>query len=86
MIYKDLIHTANKFYDLVFVDLEKTLNEETTNEFFDATNFIVTLKPNQTALFLVDVYMHEAYTIPQSGEFFASRTITLEHPWQQKAN
>jgi len=41
MIYKDLIHTANKFYDLVFVDLEKTLNEETTKVLLENSNIIV---------------------------------------------
>lgn len=41
MIYKDLIQTANKYYDLVFVDLEKTLDEETTKVLLETSNIIV---------------------------------------------
>lgn len=41
MIYKDLIQTANKYYDLVFVDLEKTLDEETTKVLLEISNIIV---------------------------------------------
>ena len=41
MIYKDLIQTANKYYDLVFIDLEKTLDEETTKVLLETSNIIV---------------------------------------------
>ena len=41
MLYKDLVKTADKYYDLVFVDLEKTLAEETTKTLLQASHIIV---------------------------------------------
>lgn len=41
MLYKDLLKTADKYYDLVFVDLEKTLSEETTKTLLENCNIIV---------------------------------------------
>lgn len=40
-LYKDLIKTADKYYDLVFLDLEKTLNEEVTKALLNISNIIV---------------------------------------------
>ncbi len=40
-LYKDLIKTADKYYDLVFIDLEKTLKEEITKTLLESTNIIV---------------------------------------------
>lgn len=41
MLYKDLLKTADKYYDLVFVDLEKTLNEDTTKTLLETSNIII---------------------------------------------
>lgn len=40
-LYKDLIKTADKYYDLVFIDLEKTLNEDVTKALLNISNIIV---------------------------------------------
>ena len=42
MLYKDLVKTADKYYDLVFVDLEKTLKKETTKTLLETSHVIVT--------------------------------------------
>lgn len=41
MLYKDLANTANKYYDFVFLDLEKTLKKDTTRALLDASTLIV---------------------------------------------
>lgn len=41
MLYKDLVNTANKYYDFVFVDLEKTLKKDTTKALLEASTIIV---------------------------------------------
>ena len=41
MLYRDLLHTANKYYDLVFVDLEKTLKLDTTRAMLEEANIII---------------------------------------------
>lgn len=47
MLYKDLINAANKYYDLVFVDLSKTLKRQTTKAILEASSIIVyTMPPN----------------------------------------
>ena len=47
MLYKDLLQAANKYYDLVFVDVSKTLKRETTKAILDASAVIVyTMPPN----------------------------------------
>lgn len=43
--YKDLVVTANKFYDIVFVDLEKTLNYPFVKAILDHSNVIVYAMP-----------------------------------------
>ena len=40
-LYKDLLHTANKYYDLVFVDLEKTLALDTTKDMLEEADIIM---------------------------------------------
>ena len=40
-LYRDLLHTANKYYDLVFVDLEKTLKLDATKEMLDEADIIM---------------------------------------------
>ncbi len=39
--YNDLVKTADKFYDMVFVDMEKTLKYETTKLLLEESNVIV---------------------------------------------
>lgn len=47
MLYKDLLTAANKYYDLVFVDLSKTLKRETTKTILDSSAVIMyTMPPN----------------------------------------
>lgn len=41
MLYKDLIKAADKYYDLVFIDLPKTLDDEITKTLLDTSNIIV---------------------------------------------
>lgn len=41
MLYKDLANTANKYYDFVFLDLEKTLKKDTTRALLEASNLII---------------------------------------------
>lgn len=41
MLYKDLVNTANKYYDFVFIDLEKTLKKDTTKALLDASTLII---------------------------------------------
>lgn len=41
MLYKDLLTTADKFYDLVFVDLEKTLKSDITKTLLENSHVIV---------------------------------------------
>jgi cellulose biosynthesis protein BcsQ len=47
MLYKDLLLAANKFYDLVLVDLNKTLNRPSTKAILEKSNLVVyTMPPN----------------------------------------
>lgn len=41
MLYKDLIKSADKYYDLVFIDLPKTLDDEITKVLLETSNIIV---------------------------------------------
>lgn len=41
MLYKDLVNTASKYYDFVFVDLEKTLKKDTTRTLLDSSTLII---------------------------------------------
>jgi len=41
MLYKDLVSIADKYYDIVFIDLEKTLRYDTTRALLEASHLIV---------------------------------------------
>lgn len=41
MLYKDLIKAADKYYDIVFVDLPKTLDDEITKVLLETSHIIV---------------------------------------------
>lgn len=41
MLYKDLVNIADKYYDIVLVDVEKTLKKDTTKAILDTSHFIV---------------------------------------------
>ena len=41
MLYKDLIKSANKFYDIVFIDLPKTMSDEITKVLLETSDIIV---------------------------------------------
>lgn len=61
-LYKDLLVTANKFYDLVFVDLEKTLRYPFVKSILENTNLIVyCMSPN---LANIDNFMKKRTTSP----------------------
>lgn len=55
MLYKDLINVANKYYDLVFVDLPKTVRKDYTRAILDISNVIVYTMPQN--LKLIDEYV-----------------------------
>ncbi|MBR3697478.1 MAG: hypothetical protein IKM97_04380 [Clostridia bacterium] len=47
MLYKDLLIAANKYYDLIFIDLSKSLNRETTKVLLENSSVIMyTFSPN----------------------------------------
>lgn len=55
MLYKDLLSAANKYYDLVFIDLSKTLGRETTKTLLGVSSVIMyTMPPN---LKQIDTYI-----------------------------
>lgn len=55
MLYKDLINTANKYYDLVFVDLPKTVKKDYTRAILDISSVIIYTMPQN--LKLIDEYV-----------------------------
>lgn len=58
MLYKDLLLFSSKYYDLVFIDLEKTLNKETTRVLLENCHVIVyNFSPNlrQISTYLTDM-------------------------------
>lgn len=55
MLYKDLLKTADKYYDLVFVDLQKTMKNETTQAILKNSQLIVYTFPQN--LKLIDSYI-----------------------------
>lgn len=47
MLYKDLLMAANKYYDLVFIDLSKSLDRETTQTILENSAVVMyTMPPN----------------------------------------
>lgn len=73
MLYKDLIKTADKYYDLVFVDLEKTLKKDTTKILLENSHVIVTNFSQN--LKQVDEYIETKLKNPKLLE--KSKCITL---------
>jgi hypothetical protein len=45
MLYKDLLNAANKYYDMVFVDVSKTLQRDTTRAILDNSHIIMYTMP-----------------------------------------
>ncbi len=41
MLYKDMLNTANRYYDIILVDQEKTLDRETTKYLLEASHVVV---------------------------------------------
>lgn len=57
MLYKDLINTANKFYDMVIVDLSKSLDRPSTESILNISDLILyTMPPNMHNL---DTYLEK---------------------------
>lgn len=55
MLYKDLLNAANKYYDLVFVDLSKTLKRDTTRAILENSHIIMYTMPQNMKL--IEEYM-----------------------------
>ena len=58
MLYKDLLNAANKYYDIVFVDVSKTLQRDTTRAILEASNIIMYAMPQNMKL--IEEYMSAA--------------------------
>lgn len=58
-LYKDLVNTANKYYDLVFIDLPKTMQKEYTKVLLEQSNIIVYTMPQN--LKLIDTYVERVH-------------------------
>ena len=58
MLYKDLLNTANKCYDFVFVDVNKGLESDTTKAILDCASIIIYVMPPN--LHLIDQYIENA--------------------------
>lgn len=50
MLYKDLLNVASKYYDMVFVDVNKTLKDDTTKAILKASQVIVYTFPQNLRL------------------------------------
>ena len=61
MLYKDLLNTANKYYDFVFVDVEKSLDRDTTQAILDCASIIIYVMPPN--LQLIDKYIENVQTM-----------------------
>lgn len=69
MLYKDLIYAANKYYDLIFVDVQKGYKRITSKAFINQANLIVyTMPPN---LANIDNYL----ALKEKDEIIGSRKI-----------
>ena len=69
MLYKDLIATANKYYDLILVDVGKGLSRPTSEALIKQANLIVyTMPPN---LQNIDNYIE----LRQTNELIGSRKV-----------
>lgn len=76
MLYKDLLTAADKYYDLVFIDLNKTLKRETTKTLLEASSVIMyTMPPN---LKQIDNYIRykAGSKIMQKGNLIPLLTIS----------
>jgi len=60
MLYKDLVNVANKYYDLVFVDLPKTLKRETTQSLLKNSSLIMYCLPQNIKY--IDQFIREKET------------------------
>lgn len=58
MLYKDLLNTANKCYDFVFVDVNKTYDSDTTKAILKCASIIVYVMPQN--LKLIDKYIEHS--------------------------
>ena len=69
MLYKDLLMAANKYYDLIFIDLQKGFKRPSTKVLLEQANMIVyTMPPN---LINIDNYLE----LKGKNEIVGSRKI-----------
>ena len=70
MLYKDMLNIANRYYDIVLVDQEKTLDRETTKYLLEASSVIVyTMSQNERQ---IEEYIQ---TIMEDNKFIAKEKI-----------
>ena len=69
MLYKDLIFTANKYYDLILVDVQKGLSHSTSEALIKQANLIMyTMPPN---LLNIDNFLN----LRETDELIGSRKV-----------
>lgn len=69
MLYKDLIMAANKYYDLIFVDLQKSYKRPSTKALLNQANLIVYTMPQN--LQNIDNYLE----LKEKDEIVGSRKV-----------
>lgn len=67
MLYKDLLNAANKYYDMVFVDLSKTLQRDTTRALLENSNIIMYAMPQNMKLIEEYMIARKSQNILQKG-------------------
>ena len=67
MLYKDLLNAANKYYDLVFVDLSKSLQRDTTRALLESSNIIMYAMPQNMKLIEEYMIARKSQSILQKG-------------------
>ncbi|MBR3511825.1 MAG: hypothetical protein IKN74_02580 [Clostridia bacterium] len=78
MLYKDLINAANKYYDVVFVDLPKGLDRDFIKAILDMSSLIVYTLPQNLAI--IDNYMEDVkkYDVLKKGNLMPLVTNAFE--------
>ena len=78
MLYKDLINAANKYYDVVFVDLPKGLDRDFIKSILDMSSLIVYTLPQNLAI--IDNYIEDVkkYDVLKKGNIMPLVTDAFE--------
>lgn len=78
MLYKDMLNAANKYYDMVFVDLSKTLNRDTTRALLEVSNIIMYAMPQNMKLIEEYLINIKSQKILQKGNVMPLLTNSIE--------